>query len=100
MSWSEIVIGALSHRELKEMSRADRVRAVYLHSVLRYVMHEKVTNSSIRERFNIEVRNSAKASSLLKETVEDGFIALSNQEADPRLREYVPWRVDSTTRRN
>lgn len=93
-------ITLLSHRELKEMSRADRVRAVYLHSALRYVMHEKMTNSSIRERFNIDVRNSARASGLLKEAVEDGYIALKDPEAAPRLREYVPWWAESTTRRN
>ena len=91
-------ITLFSHRELKEMNRADRVRAVYLHAVLRYVMQEKVTNSSVRERFSIEVQNSAKASGLLKEAVEDGFIMLRDPNAAPKLREYVPWWVSATTR--
>ncbi|XVV12133.1 ATP-binding protein [Actinoplanes sp. CA-131856] len=91
-------ITLFSHRELKDMDRADRVRAVYLHAVLRYVMHERVTNSSVRQRFNIEVRNSAKASGLLKEAVDDGYLVLKDPDAAPRLREYVPWWATSATR--
>ncbi|MFD0557096.1 ATP-binding protein [Stackebrandtia endophytica] len=82
-----------SHRELREMDRTERVRAVYLHTVLRYVTHEKVTNTTIRERFGIEKQNSARASNLLKDAVEDGWIAVRNPDAGRAMREYVPFWV-------
>jgi ATP-dependent DNA helicase RecG len=86
-----IRVTLFSHRELKEMGRSDRVRAVYLHTCLRHVNHQKVTNTSIRQRFSIEPKNSAKASRLIKEALEERFIVLRDPSAPPKLREYVPW---------
>jgi ATP-dependent DNA helicase RecG len=79
-----------SHRELKDMDRADRVRAVYLHACLRHVNREKVTNTSVRDRFGIDARNSAKASRLIKEAMEDGMIVPRDPAAARKLMEYVP----------
>ena len=78
-------------RPLSSMDRADRVRAVYLHACLRYVNREYVTNTSIRQRFGIEVRNSAKASRLIAESVEQGVIAPDDPTSAPKLMRYVPW---------
>ncbi|WP_432956213.1 ATP-binding protein [Micromonospora haikouensis] len=78
-------------RSLRDMDRADRVRAVYLHACLRHVTREQVTNTSVRQRFGIEARNSAKASRLIKEALEEGMIALRDPNAPLKLREYVPW---------
>ena len=46
-------------RPLSSMDRAERVRAAYLHACLRYVNREYLTNTSVRQRFGIEARNSA-----------------------------------------
>ena len=78
-------------RPLSSMDRTDRVRAVYLHACLRYVNREYVTNTSIRQRFGIEVRNSAKASRLIAESVEQGAIAPDDPTSAPKLMRYVPW---------
>lgn len=78
-------------RSLRDMDRADRVRAIYLHACLRQVTRQQVTNTSVRERFGIEPRNSAKASRLIKEALEEGMIALRDPNAPLKLREYVPW---------
>jgi ATP-dependent DNA helicase RecG len=80
-----------SHRDLKDMDRADRVRAVYLHACIRRVIHQKVTNTSVRERFGIAPQNSAKASRLIKEAMEDGMIVPRDPLAARKLMEYVPW---------
>ena len=45
-----------SHRELANMDREERVRAIYLHACLRYVTDEKTTNASVRERFRAQCR--------------------------------------------
>lgn len=77
-------------RALTQMDQADRVRAVYLHACLRYVQRESMTNSSLRERFGIDPKNSATASRLIKEALNAGVVRLHDPEAPPKLRRYVP----------
>lgn len=76
---------------LTRMVKDDRVRAVYLHACLRYVAREYMTNTSLRERFGIDVKNSATASRLLKEALAAKVIRLQDPTAPPKLRRYVPW---------
>ncbi|MGC4863765.1 ATP-binding protein [Micromonospora sp. DT41] len=86
------------HRDLKDMDREDRVRATYLHTVLRWVNREKVTNASVRERFGISDSDISKASRIIKEALEDGRIAVRDPSASPRYRDYVPfWATAKTT---
>lgn len=77
-------------RTLTKMDRTDRVRAVYLHACLRYVEREFMTNTSLRERFGIDTKNSATASRLIKEALNAGFVRLSDPDAPPKMRRYVP----------
>lgn len=77
-------------RPLTKMDRSDRIRAVYLHACLRYVQREFMTNTSLRERFGIELKNSATASRLLKESLGAQAIRLADESAAPKLRKYVP----------
>ena len=77
-------------RSLTQMDQADRVRAVYLHACLRYVQREFMTNSSLRERFGIDTKNSATASRLIKEALDAGMVRLHDPDAAPKLRRYVP----------
>jgi ATP-dependent DNA helicase RecG len=95
-----IKVSLFSHRELRDMDRADRVRAVYLHAALRHVTHERVTNTSIRERFGIDVKNMSRASRLIREAVEDGFIVPRDPAAAPKTRDYVPWWASASITRS
>lgn len=72
------------------MDKEDRNRAVYLHACLRYVQREFMTNTSLRERFGIDMKNSATASRLLKDGLAAGLIRLADPDAAPKLRRYVP----------
>lgn len=78
-------------RPLARMDRAERVRAAYLHACLQYVNRKYLTNTSVRQRFGVEPRNSAKASRLIAEAVEAGAIAPDDPTAAPKLMRYVPW---------
>lgn len=80
-------------RPLSKMNRADRVRAVYLHACLLHVNRKYVTNTSVRGRFGIEEKNSAKASRLIAESLEEGVILPDDPTAPRRLMRYVPWWV-------
>ncbi len=77
-------------RPLTKMDSTDRIRAVYLHACLRYVQREFMTNTSLRERFGIDPKNSATASRLLKEALLAKEIHLQDKSAPPKLRRYVP----------
>ena len=80
-----------AYKDLKDMNRADRVRAVYLHVCLRYVMREKTTNATLRLRFGIAGRNAAVASRLLNEALEAGVIVIEDPTAGKRSRSYLPF---------
>jgi predicted HTH transcriptional regulator len=78
-------------RPLQKMGKPDRVRACYLHACLKQVSHDSLTNSSIRERFGIEKKNSALASRLIKEAVDAGQITPRDPNAAPKYMTYAPW---------
>lgn len=79
-----------AHRPLSKMDKEDRIRAVYLHACLRYVNRQDTNNTSIRERFGIEPKNSATASRLIKEAVAARAIVPYDAEAAPKLMRYLP----------
>ncbi len=77
-------------RDTSRMDKADRVRACYWHSVLKYVNRDFLTNASIRERFGIAKTNNSIASRYIREAVEEGVIKPFDLDAPPKLRKYVP----------
>lgn len=80
-----------AHRPLTEMDKSDRVRACYLHAGLKYVTRGYLTNTSLRERFGIDEKNSAVASRLIKEAVTAGVIVPHDPGTSRRHMKYVPW---------
>jgi predicted HTH transcriptional regulator len=78
-------------RQLVKMDPDDRLRAVYLHACLRYVERDFMTNTTLRGRFGLDVKNSAAASRLLKDALVAEVIRLHDPEAPPKYRKYVPW---------
>jgi predicted HTH transcriptional regulator len=77
-------------RPLAKMDKADRIRAVYWHACLRYVSQQPMTNSSVRERFGIQAKNSSIASRLIREAIESGELVPYDQDAAPKLMRYLP----------
>jgi predicted HTH transcriptional regulator len=79
-----------AYRELKEMDKEDRIRACYLHACLKYVQRDFMTNTTLRQRFGIEERNSATASRIIKETMEAGLVRPYDESASRKFMRYVP----------
>lgn len=44
------------------MHKGDKIRACYLHCCLRYIQNDYMTNTSLRERFDIDVKNRSMVS--------------------------------------
>lgn len=80
-----------AHKPLAEMSKADRIRACYLHASLRWVIRQPMTNRSVRERFGIEEKNKATASRLIREALDAGVIRLVNDDVGDKSRAYLPF---------
>ena len=80
-----------AHRALKDMDKDEKVRACYLHCCLKYVNKEPMNNTSIRERFRIEERNSATASRIIKQTTEEELIRPYDPSANRKVMRYVPF---------
>lgn len=80
-----------AHKEFSKMSKDDRYRACYLHACLKRVNREYMTNSSLRERFKIDAKNSSMISRLLSETCAVGLIRVSDDSTSDKNRKYVPF---------
>jgi ATP-dependent DNA helicase RecG len=87
-----MVVTLYAHLALKEMSKDDRVRACYQHACLKFVSNDVLTNTSLRERFEISEGNAAQASRIIAETVEAGLIKSANPDNKSRkLMRYLPF---------
>ncbi len=75
-----------SPKSLRQMSKPDKLRAVYQHCCLKYISGEYMSNQSLRERFDINKKNYSIISRLIKEVIEAGVIV----EYD-NSRMYIPY---------
>jgi len=80
-----------AHKPFAKMSKADRHRACYLHACLKRVNRDYMTNSSLRERFGIDTKNSSMISRLLNETCSAGLIKISDNSTSAKNRMYLPY---------
>lgn len=81
-----------AHKAFEAMDRNERVRACYQHCCLRYVMNEKMTNQSLRERFKLPETKLATTSQIIAAAVDDGKIKLDDSGTiSKRYARYVPY---------
>lgn len=81
-----------SYRNFNKMSPEDRIRACYQHCCLRYVMNEKMTNKSLRERFNLGEKKTDAVSRVIRDTVAKGIIKPEDAATTSRrYAKYVPF---------
>jgi len=79
-----------SHRELKNLTKQDRVRACYFHASLKYIERDYMTNTSLRERFGIDTKNGAMASRIIKDALQSGLICIYDESVGAKARRYIP----------
>lgn len=81
-----------SYKELNSLNKKEKVRACYQHACLRYVSNDIMTNQSIRERFQIEEQNSATASRIIKDTLNENLIKDDDPDSNSRkYKKYIPF---------
>lgn len=74
-------------RPFEEMDREARIRACYQHCALRWVMSERMTNQSLRERFGLSADKAAIASQVIAAAIEAGLV--KPDEAVGASRKYA-----------
>lgn len=91
----ELVANASIHQDFEDMDRNDRVLATYQHSCLRYVMNEKMTNQSLRERFRLPEKKTESVSRAIRDTMDARKIKLADPEQTSlRYRPMCPFGLD------
>lgn len=81
-----------AHKSFESMDRNDRVRACYQHCCLRYVMNQRMTNQSLRERFNLPEEKAASVSQVIASAQEAGRIKSDDAVTQSkRYARYVPF---------
>lgn len=78
-------------RPMNKMSKDDRIRACYLHACLKHVMQENMTNTSVRQRFGIESKNSGIATRIIKATIATGLVYPHDELAGRKYMKYIPF---------
>jgi len=76
----------------EEMDRSDRVRACYQHCALKWVMSERMTNQSLRERFHLAEDKAAITSQVIAATIEAGLVKPDERVGGSRkFARYLPF---------
>ncbi len=85
------VVTIFGHKSFEDMDRADRVRACYQHCVLKWVMSQRMTNQSLRERFHLLESKSASISQVISYAIEEEKIKLDEKVGNSRkFARYLP----------
>jgi ATP-dependent DNA helicase RecG len=81
-----------SFKELNDMDKNDKVRATYQHACLCYVSNEKMTNQSLRKRFQIAEHNYSIASRIIRDALQSSLIKEDDPESNSRkFAKYIPF---------
>jgi ATP-dependent DNA helicase RecG len=81
-----------SHASFSEMSKKDKIRACYQHCCLKFMMNERMTNQSLRERFDLSESKTDVSSQVIRNTMDAGIIKLEDPEStSKRYARYVPY---------
>ena len=85
------IVTVFGPRDFDDMDRNDRVRACYQHCVLKWVMAERMTNQSLRERFHLPEAKSAIVSQIIAAAIEAGAVKQDTSVGTSRkYARYLP----------
>ena len=81
-----------AHQDFAKMESGDRVWACYLHCCLRYVSNEKMTNQSLRERFQLPDTRAETATRIISDAIEAGLVKSDDPDSrSKRYARYIPF---------
>ena len=78
-------------KSFDDMSKEERINAVYQHACLNYVCGKKTTNTTVRERFKFDESKMTKVFRLLKDAIESNRIKVGDENASRKFIYYLPY---------
>jgi predicted HTH transcriptional regulator len=86
------VVVIFGPRDFEDMDRDDRIRACYQHCCLKWVMNERMTNQSLRDRFHLPEAKSASVSQVIAAAIENGVVKADEKVGGSRkYARYLPF---------
>jgi predicted HTH transcriptional regulator len=86
------VVTIFGPKDFEAMDRDDRIRACYQHCTLKWVMGERMTNQSLRDRFKLPEAKSAIISQIIGASIEAGAIKADERVGSSRkYARYLPF---------
>lgn len=78
-------------RGYMDMSKDERLDALYLHASLKYVENDFMSNASLRNRFKLEDSKGYLISRLIREGIDADLIRANDPNANNKNMKYVPF---------
>lgn len=79
-------------KPFEDMDRDDRVRACYQHCALKWVMSERMTNQTLRERFQLPETKAATVSQVISAALDAKVVKLDEKAGGSRkFARYLPF---------
>lgn len=69
----------------------ERVAACYMHACIRWMKHEPISNSTLRERFKLDSNSSSSISKIINESLEAKLIKPKESNTARKLMKYIPF---------
>jgi predicted HTH transcriptional regulator len=86
------VVVIFGPRSFDAMDRDDRIRACYQHCCLKWVVSERMTNQSLRERFHLPESKSAIISQIISAAMDAGMVKADEKVGGSRkYARYLPF---------
>lgn len=80
-------------RPFASLSKADRSRACFFHCVIRWLIGDYMSNTTLRQRFGLADKDYQAVSAIISETVRAKRIAAAEEGQSNRNAKYVPYWV-------
>ena len=81
-----------AHKKFEEMDRKERINACFWHCVLRYVTGQKMTNSTLRDRFTLSQGRSETVSRIISDAIHENKIKSDDpSRASRKFASYIPY---------
>jgi ATP-dependent DNA helicase RecG len=78
-------------KKFSQLSKSDKIWACFCHCVVRWLRHDYMSNSSLRERFSLEQEEYQAVSAVIADTRKANKIVPADQDQGKRNARYVPY---------
>ena len=78
------------HKTLSDMTNEERLWSIYIYACLLWVQKKYLTNTLVRQLFNIPDSHMSTASSLINQAIKSGLIVVFDEQSGTRNRKYLP----------